>query len=92
MAYARLGRACKINVNATIHHEASVGDFSTIGPGALLLGNVRIAERVYVGAGAIIRQRCSIGAGALIGAGAVVVKDVQENTVVVGVPAGRRLK
>jgi acetyltransferase EpsM len=92
MPFARVGLACKINVNASLHHHVSLGDYCTVAPGALLLGNVRIGEGAYIGAGAIVRQQCAIGAGAFIGAGAVVVKDVPENATVVGVPAARRLR
>jgi sugar O-acyltransferase (sialic acid O-acetyltransferase NeuD family) len=92
MPYASIGRACKLNVNATVHHEAVIGDFCTLAPGALVLGRVTVDEGAYVGAGAIIRQRCRVGRGATIGAGAVVVADVPPGAVVVGVPAGRRLR
>lgn len=92
MPNVQVGKACKINVNGTLHHDVKVGDFSTIAPGAHLLGNVVIEENVYVGAASTIRQRCRIGAGAIIGAGAVVVRDVPPGEVVVGVPASRRLR
>lgn len=92
MPLARLGRCCKVHINATIHHESIIGDFSTVAPGAQILGNVKIGEAVYVGAGAVIRQRCMIGDNAIIGAGAVVVNDVPPGACVVGVPAKRNLR
>ena len=92
MPNVTIGLACKLNVNATVHHDAQVGDFSILAPSAVLLGNVVVGERSYIGAGAIIRQGCRVGSGARIGAGAVVVKDVPPDTVVVGVPANRRLR
>lgn len=92
MPRARVGTACKLNVNATVHHDAVVGSYSTLAPGSQILGTVTVEEKVYVGAGAIIRQHCRIGTGAVIGAGAVVVRDVPPYAVVVGVPAARSLK
>jgi acetyltransferase-like isoleucine patch superfamily enzyme len=50
-------------------------------------GMVRIENNVWVGAGAIILPNVRVKAGAIISAGAVVTKDVEENTIVAGVPA-----
>jgi acetyltransferase-like isoleucine patch superfamily enzyme len=52
-----------------------------------LCGNVIIGKGSFVGAGAVIRQGITIGKNAVIGAGAVVVKDVADNTTVLGIPA-----
>lgn len=87
MPYVSVGNFCKINVNATLHHESSLGDFCTVSPGAQILGRVKVGNFVYIGAGAIIKQRCQIGDGAIIGAGAVVIRDVPPQLTVVGVPA-----
>lgn len=87
MPNVEVGEACKLNVNATVHHDAHIGSFTTLAPGCQVLGRVVIEEGVYVGAGTIIRQRCRIGKGAVIGAGAVVVRDVSAGETVAGVPA-----
>ena len=46
-----------------------------------------IGNRVWIGSGAIVTKGVRIGDGAVIAAGAVVTKDVEENTIVGGVPA-----
>lgn len=53
----------------------------------LIINAIHIEDDVWIGAGAIILPGVTIHRGAIIGAGAVVNKDVEENTVVVGVPA-----
>lgn len=78
---ALLNRAC------SVHHHSVVGAYSELGPGAQLLGRVRLGEGVVVGAGAIVLPGVAVGAGAVIGAGAVVTRDVPAGEVWVGVPA-----
>jgi len=50
-------------------------------------GTVIIENNVWVGAGAIILPNVKIKSGAIISAGSVVTKDVEENTIVAGIPA-----
>ena len=46
-----------------------------------------IGNDVWIGAGVIIKDGLTIGDGAILGAGSVVTKDVQEYSIVGGVPA-----
>jgi sugar O-acyltransferase (sialic acid O-acetyltransferase NeuD family) len=85
LASIAMGAVC--NTGCIIEHECMVGEFTHIGPGAVLCGNVKIGAGTFVGANAVIRQGISIGKNAIVGAGAVVVKDVPDNVTVVGVPA-----
>lgn len=82
-----LGRGVLVNTRASIHHECSVGDYSEIGPGAILLGNVKIGKKCRIGAGAIILPGITLGNEVVVGAGAVVTKSITSNFTVVGVPA-----
>jgi acetyltransferase-like isoleucine patch superfamily enzyme len=50
-------------------------------------GYIEIEDDAWLGTGAIILPNVRIGTGAVVGAGAVVLKDVPDFTVVVGVPA-----
>jgi sugar O-acyltransferase (sialic acid O-acetyltransferase NeuD family) len=85
LASIATGAIC--NTSCIIEHECVVGEFSHIGPGAVLCGNVKIGAGSFVGANAVIRQGITIGNSAMIGAGAVVVKDVPDGATVIGVPA-----
>ena len=48
---------------------------------------IRIGKGVWIGSGAKILPGVSIGDNAIVGAGAVVTKDVEANTIVLGMPA-----
>ncbi len=84
---SRLGDSVLINTAALIDHECEVGEGTHIGPGARLAGRVQIGAGVFVGMGANVVQCLRVGAEATVGAGAVVLRDVEEGTTVVGVPA-----
>lgn len=81
------GKNVKINIGATIMHDAIIGDFVTIAPCAVILGRVKINDCVYVGANSTILPDLEIGENSIIGAGAVITKDVPANTIAKGVPA-----
>lgn len=83
----KVGKHVHINLNSTIGHDVIIGDFSTIAPGVNVSGNVYIGQGCNVGTNSSIIQGLNVGMGATIGAGTVVNKDVNENMVVVGVPA-----
>jgi len=82
-----IGESCIINHCASVDHECILGNGVHLAPRATLCGCVHVGDRVFVGAGATIIPRINIGAGAIIGAGAVVIRDVAENSVMVGNPA-----
>lgn len=81
------------NLNATIGHDCIIEDFVNIAPGANVSGNVIIKKGAYIGTNAAILQgksinsKITIGEYATVGAGAMVIKDVQDHTTVVGIPA-----
>lgn len=54
---------------------------------SLIKKPVKIGSNVWIGVNAVILPGITIGNGAVVGAGAVVTKDVEENTIVAGIPA-----
>ena len=69
-------------VIATLNHSLNPNERGNLRPKP-----VKIGRNVWVGANVTILPGVTIGDGAVIAAGAVVSKDVEENTVVGGVPA-----
>lgn len=82
-----IGKCVIINTSASIDHDCQLGDFSHISPGVRLGGGVQIGDFSWMGIGSCTRHEITVGANCLIGAGAVVVKNIPDNTTVVGNPA-----
>jgi sugar O-acyltransferase (sialic acid O-acetyltransferase NeuD family) len=87
-----LGKGVICNTSSSIDHECVIGDFCHIAPNAVLCGNVSVGRSTFIGANAVIRQGIHIGNNVTIGAGTVVIKDVPDNTTVVGNPAKTLVK
>ncbi|HIE96568.1 MAG TPA: acetyltransferase [Planctomycetes bacterium] len=86
-AGAEIGENVIINTAAVVEHDCIIGSHAHIAPQACLAGGVRVGDESHIGLGAVVNENLSVGARALVGAGAVVVTDVPDDTVVVGVPA-----
>jgi sugar O-acyltransferase (sialic acid O-acetyltransferase NeuD family) len=84
---AKIGKHVYILPNTVISHDDVIGDFSCIAGSVSISGNVHIGHSCYVGAGSSIREGLMIGDNCLIGMGSIVLKDVPENSVMVGNPA-----
>lgn len=69
-------------VLATLDHDQDPRKRAWMHPAPIRIGN-----KVWIGSNATITSGVSIGDGAIVAAGAVVTKDVEEKTIVGGVPA-----
>ncbi|MCZ2130523.1 MAG: acetyltransferase [Bacteroidia bacterium] len=75
------------NLSSTVGHDAVIGSYNVINPTVNISGGVEIGTANLIGVGATILQYKKIGNGSVIGAASLVTKDVEDNIVVVGVPA-----
>ena len=86
-ADSNIGFGSILNTACSIDHDCILGEAVHVSPGSRLAGGTHVGQCAWVGIGAVVRQLISIGAYSVVGAGAVVVKDVSEQTTVVGNPA-----
>lgn len=89
--FVQLAEGSVVNTSASVDHDCIVRRYAHLFPGARLGGTVDVGEFSYIGMNASVLQNCRIGARATVGAGAVVLKDVEDGSTVVGVPA-RKVK
>jgi tetrahydrodipicolinate N-acetyltransferase len=92
---AVIGERTMIDMNVVVGGRAIVGKNCHIGAGTVLAGVIEppsaepviVEDDVLIGANAVVLEGVKIGKGAVVAAGSIVVKNVEPNTVVAGVPA-----
>ena len=94
-----LNRDVYVRPNTTLEQDVSVGPFACFLTDSHELSDVRkragkgtcepihVGRGAWIGAGAIVLPGVRVGAGAVVAAGSVVVRDVDPDTLVAGVPA-----
>lgn len=75
------------NLNTTVGHDTEIGSFNVMNPGVSLSGGVKIGDGILLGANSTVLQYLKIGDNSILGAGAVLTKDLDPNSLAVGVPA-----
>lgn len=83
---SKVGKHCIINTAAVVEHDNVIEDYVHISPNATLCGTVSIGEMTQIGAGATVKNNISICGNCVIGAGSVVVKDIIEHGMYMGIP------
>lgn len=91
-AGATVGQNVIVNSGAIVEHDCILEDDVHVASGAVLGGNVTIRQAAHVGAGSTIRQGQTVGRRTIVGAGAVVVDDLGDDKVFVGIPVKELIK
>ncbi len=83
---AKIGKHCIINTAAIIEHDNILEDYVHVSPNATLSGTVKVGKLTHIGSGAVVKNNIDICGNCVIGAGAVIVKEIKEKGIYVGVP------
>jgi sugar O-acyltransferase (sialic acid O-acetyltransferase NeuD family) len=83
----KIGKHAILNRGNHIGHDSIIGDYFSAMPGAIVSGNVKIHDLVYMGTNSSIKEKISIHSLVTIGSNAAVVKHINFPGTYVGVPA-----
>jgi sugar O-acyltransferase (sialic acid O-acetyltransferase NeuD family) len=83
----KIGKHAILNRGNQIGHDCEIGDYFSAMPGAIVSGNVKIHDLVYMGNNSSIREKLSIHSLSTIGMNSAVVKHIEEPGIYVGCPA-----
>lgn len=83
----KIGKGCIINTGATVDHDNVIEDYVHISPGVNLAGSITIGNKTWLGIGCTVKNNLTITSGCVVGSGAVVIKNISEPGVYVGLPA-----
>lgn len=87
---ATIGRGVIVNTAAVVEHDGVVGDFAHVSPRSVMGGACAVGAFSQLGIGATMRPGSRIGERSLVGAGAVVIHDIGDGVVAMGIPARPR--
>ncbi len=82
-----VSRFALLNYHSSLGHDASVGEFAVLSPYATLAGGAILEEDVFLGLHAGVGPLIRIGRSSSVGAGTVALRDVPQQSTLVGRPA-----
>ena len=76
-----------VNRGVTVGHDTVIHEYARLQPGCNVGGHVTVHAGATIGMGSNVIEELVVGRGAVVAAGAAVIRDVEEMTLVSGVPA-----
>lgn len=83
----RIGENVIVNTKALIEHGCRIGNNANISTNTVLNGDVTVKNNCFIGSSAVINGQLTIYENSIVGSGTVVIRDVEKNIVVAGIPA-----
>lgn len=84
---SQIGKGVIVNTRSSLDHDNSLLNYSSIAPGVVTGGNVKIGRRSAISIGAVIKNNIEIGSDSIIGASSFVNKNIPDRCLVYGTPA-----
>ena len=83
----KIGKHTILNRGNQIGHDTEIGNYFSAMPGAIVSGNVKIYDCVYLGTNSSVKEKISIHSLSIIGMNSCVIKNIENPGTYVGVPA-----
>lgn len=83
----KIGDFCIIDNGVIIAHDNVIKDGCHLAPGVSLGSNINLSENCVIGIGSSISTGVSIGENSIVSVGSSVTSDVENNSIIEGVPA-----
>ena len=87
MAETKISNNCKIGAKNNIGHNCFIGENTVFAVGAILNGGVLIGKNCWISSGVMIKHYTKITNDVVLGMGTMVLKDIMESGIYVGIPA-----
>lgn len=84
---ATIGEGVFVGGSTVVAHDCTIGDYTLLGGGVIFGGGVAVGAGSSIGVGTVLQPQIRIGINVITGIGSVVIKDLPDNAVAVGVPA-----
>lgn len=83
----RIGENVVLNTKSLLEHGVKVESNANVSTNATVNGDVKIGKSCFIGSSSVINGQISIGENSIIGSGSVVIRNVDKNVVVAGIPS-----
>jgi UDP-3-O-[3-hydroxymyristoyl] glucosamine N-acyltransferase len=87
LGVTKLENNVKVDDLVQIGHNVEVSVNTMIMAGTIICGGVRIGQNCWIAPKSVIKEKITIGDSVIVGLGAVVIRDVEAEQTVAGVPA-----
>ena len=82
-----IGNGSKVDAMVQVAHNVVIGENCEITTGTIIGGSTKVGDMTWTGLNSTLKDNIKIGKSVLIAAGAVVIRDVEDQDIVAGVPA-----